>query len=110
LNGNYKNIINLPVYEINICTFIYLLLFRLNYLLQQIWRTFDPSLLIGLRDMFEDVMARSAPSFIVRINFFFFKLIRISLEMIFNFFFFMVQVATDIESFEIGIIAPRIEK
>nr|CAG8511352.1 11799_t:CDS:10 [Entrophospora candida] len=55
----------------------------LNYLLQQVWRTFDPSLLIGLRDMLEDAMSRSAPSFVK---------------------------ATDIESFEIGLIAPRIEK
>jgi len=54
----------------------------LNYLLQQVWRTFDPSLLIGLRDMLEDAMSRSAPSFVK---------------------------ATDIESFEIGLIAPRIE-
>ncbi|CAB4377234.1 unnamed protein product [Rhizophagus irregularis] len=54
----------------------------LNFLLQQIWRTFDPSLLIGLRDMLEDALARSAPSFVC---------------------------ATDIEAFEIGLIAPRIE-
>ncbi|CAJ0898054.1 9374_t:CDS:10 [Entrophospora sp. SA101] len=54
----------------------------LNYLLQQVWRTFDPSLLIGLRDMLEDAMSRSSPSFVK---------------------------ATDIESFEIGLIAPRIQ-
>ncbi|RIA95976.1 hypothetical protein C1645_802663 [Glomus cerebriforme] len=55
----------------------------LNYLLQQIWRTFDPSLLMGLRDMLEDALARSAPSFVR---------------------------ATDVEAFEIGLIAPCIEK
>ncbi|CAG8496225.1 9741_t:CDS:10, partial [Scutellospora calospora] len=54
----------------------------LNYLLQQIWQTFDPSLLVGLRDMLEDAMSRSAPSFVR---------------------------ATDIEAFEIGLVAPRIE-
>ncbi|CAG8442890.1 17324_t:CDS:2, partial [Dentiscutata heterogama] len=54
----------------------------LNYLLLQIWRTLDPSLLIGLRDMLEDAMSRSAPSFVR---------------------------ATDIEAFEIGLIAPRID-
>jgi hypothetical protein len=48
-------------------------LFRLNFLLQQIWRTFDPSLLTGLRDTFEDAMARSAPSFVVCISWFFFQ-------------------------------------
>ncbi|CAG8472789.1 22469_t:CDS:10, partial [Racocetra persica] len=54
----------------------------LNYLLLQIWRTFDPSLLVGLRDMLEDALSRSAPSFVR---------------------------ATDIEAFELGLIAPRIE-
>ncbi|CAG8478024.1 20082_t:CDS:10 [Gigaspora margarita] len=54
----------------------------LNYLLLQIWRTLDPSLLVGLRDMLEDAMSRSAPSFVR---------------------------ATDIEAFEIGLIAPRID-
>ncbi|RHZ76794.1 hypothetical protein Glove_192g25 [Diversispora epigaea] len=54
----------------------------LNYLLQQVWRIFDPVLLLGLRDMIEDAMSRCAPA-IVR--------------------------ATDIGEFEIGVIAPRIE-
>ncbi|CAG8509291.1 6454_t:CDS:10 [Diversispora eburnea] len=55
----------------------------LNYLLQQVWRIFDPVLLCGLRDMIEDAMSGCAPA-IVR--------------------------ATDIGEFEIGLIAPRIEK
>ncbi|CAG8498679.1 12851_t:CDS:10, partial [Acaulospora morrowiae] len=55
---------------------------ELNYLLQQIWRTFDPSLLTGLRDTIEDTMSRSLPKFVS---------------------------TAYIESFEIGLIAPRIE-
>ncbi|CAG8532084.1 2428_t:CDS:10 [Ambispora gerdemannii] len=54
----------------------------LNYIIQQIWSTFNPELLVSITDMLEDAMTRSAPSFVT---------------------------AAVIESLELGIVAPRID-
>ena len=55
------------------CSLIFALLhilcwIRLNQLIQQIWKSLDPKLLIGVRDLIEDTMNRSAPAFVVCIK------------------------------------------
>ncbi|CAG8534351.1 637_t:CDS:10 [Ambispora leptoticha] len=54
----------------------------LNYIVQQIWITFNPELLVSITDMLEDAMNRSAPYFVA---------------------------AAVVENLELGIVAPRID-
>ncbi|KAG9289337.1 hypothetical protein G9A89_007898 [Geosiphon pyriformis] len=55
----------------------------LNSVIQQIWKGFNPDLLVSVTDMLEDTMNRIAPYFIQ---------------------------AANVETLELGIIAPRVEK